>query len=149
MMKEIIRTVFIIILLIFIIGIPVFAPIYNNHVAKKTADNLADIPLPENTEFVEKTYSARKLVGSGNGMQYFGAILVKSGLPLNELENYYSGYADNEWQCIVESQESKEIRVIEHGELEFESEITGGGYYIVYSWGENYTIFNEFDLRGH
>ena len=148
MMKEI-RTVLKIILFVFIIVIPVFAPIYNNYVAKKTADNLADIPLPEKTEFVEKTYSARKLVGNGNGMQYFGAILVKSGLVLHELEEYYSGYADNEWECIVESQEAKEIRVIEHGELEFESEITGGGYYIVYSWGENHTIFNEFDLRGH
>ncbi len=138
-----------IIFLVFIIGIPVFAPFYNNCVAKSTADDLSDISLPKNTEFLEKAYLAGKLIGNGNGMQYFGAILIKSALPLEELKEYYSENADNDWECIVEQQDSKEVMMIEHGSLTFDSDVQGEGYYIVYSWGSNHTIFDEFDLRGY
>ncbi|MDE5820370.1 MAG: hypothetical protein K2N41_03720 [Lachnospiraceae bacterium] len=125
------------------------APIVNDHMAKKTAKELADLPLPNNTELIESVYKAGKLVGNGNGMQYFGAILIKSDLSLEELQEYYSGFAESEWKCIVENQTDKKIRMVEHTRLTFQSDIEGDHYYIVYSWGENHTIFHELDLRGH
>lgn len=125
------------------------APIVNNSISRKTADELASLPLPKNTEVIESVYKAEKLTGNGNGMQYFGAILIKSELSLEELKEYYSRLAQNEWDYIVEEQRESDIKVIEHGKLEFKTNITGDDYYIVYSWGGNNTIFHELDIRGH
>ena len=46
------------------------------------ANELVHFRLPKNTELIESIYKAGKLVGNGNGMQYFGVILIKSELPL-------------------------------------------------------------------
>ena len=82
-------------------------------------------------------------------MQYFGAILIKSELSLEELQEYYAEFAESEWECIVENQIDTEIRSVKPTRLTFQSDIEGDHYYIVYSWGENHTIFHELDLRGH
>ncbi len=124
-------------------------PVGNDNAAKRTAEDILSVPLPEKTNYIESKYLAGKLVGNGNGMQYFGAILIKSKLPLDELQGYYSSYADNEWTYVVEPQQHSKIDVIEHGDLEFEAKIDGAGFYIVYSWGNNNSIFSDFDIRGH
>lgn len=134
---------------IILLSILAAAPIVNDTVAKKTANELAHFPLPSNTELIESIYKAGKLVGSGNGMQYFGAILIKSEHSLDELKEYYSEFADSEWKCIVENQINKNIGMIEHTKLAFKADIKGKNYYIVYSWGNNNTIFHELDIRGH
>ena len=46
------------------------------------ANELVHFRLPKNTELIESIYKAGKLVGNGNGMQYFGVILIKSERPL-------------------------------------------------------------------
>ena len=132
-----------------ILSVLMITPIINNNMAEKTADELVDLPLPNNTEFIESIYKAGKLVGNGNGMQYFGAILIKSELSLDELKEYYLEFADNEWKCIVENQTDTEVEIIEHTNLTFKTDIEGNDYYIVYSWGDNNTIFHELDIRGH
>lgn len=137
------------VILILITGICISAPIINDCVAQQVAEELQSLPLPEKTELVEVRSAAGKLIGNGNGMQYFGAILIKSELPLAALEAYYAGYAKEEWECIVEKQDDKTVQVIEHGNLNFETEIDSENFYIVYSWGSNDSIFNELDLRGH
>lgn len=154
-MKKVIRSFIkvlaflIAVVMILIVGLCILAPFMNNRAAEQVAEDLQSIPLPEKTELVEVQSTAGKLVGNGNGMQYFGAILIKSELSLATLEAYYTGYANGEWECIVEKQSDKAIRVIEHGNLNFETEINSEDFYIVYSWGNNDSIFNEFDLRGH
>ena len=54
------------------------------------------------------------LTGNGNGMQYFGAILIRSDLSLEELDAYYSDHRSNEWEYLVEIQEGQSIDVIDH-----------------------------------
>ena len=125
------------------------APFVNDNTAKKTADKLANLPLPDNTELIETVYRAGKLVGNGNGMQYFGAILMKSGLSLEELKEYYLKYGNAEWECVVENQIGTDVKIIEHTKLTFQTNVEGDNYYIVYSWGDNHTIFHELDVRGH
>ena len=56
-------------------------------------------------------------------MQYFGAFLIKSELSLDELKEYYSNFADKEWECIVENQINTEVGLIEHANLAFKTEI--------------------------
>ena len=124
-------------------------PLINNHIAYKVEKALCEIPLPEETELIESLSQAGKLTGNGNGMQYFGAILIRSELSLEELDAYYSGYRSNEWECLVETQEGQSIEVIEHKALQFSEEIKDSGYYIVYSWGSGDSLLQELDMRGH
>ena len=134
-----------------VLSVLIAAPFVNNNAARKTAKVLEHIPLPNDTELVETVYKAGKLVGNGNGMQYFGAILIRSELSLEELKEYYSKFADpehQEWECVVEDQKGKDITIIEHGSLTFQTDVEGDNYYIVYSWGSNNSFFHEFDLRG-
>ena len=110
---------------------------------------LCETPLPEQTELIEAISKAGKLTGNGNGMQYFGAILIKSELSLEELDAYYSEYRSNEWEYLVEVQEGQSVEMLEHGGLQFSEEIKGNSYYIVYSWGSGNSLLKELDIRGH
>ena len=121
----------------------------NNNIAYKVEKELCETPLPEKTELIESISRAGKLTGNGNGMYYFGAILIQSELSLKELDDYYSDYRSNEWECLVETQEGQSIEVIDHETLQFSEEIKDSGYYIVYSWGSGNSLLEELDIRGH
>ncbi|MBQ8824665.1 MAG: hypothetical protein IJZ64_05465, partial [Ruminococcus sp.] len=110
-LNKCIKIFFVSLLLICIIFI-ISIPIINNYSASKVKKELCNIPLPSNTEIIESISKAGKLVGNGNGMQYFGAILIKSNLSLQELKNYYSQYKKS-----VDIQAEQEINKIEHGVL--------------------------------
>ena len=132
-----------------LIGGVISLPLINNHTAYKVEKALCEIPLPEETELIESLSQAGKLTGNGNGMQYFGAILIRSDLSLEELDAYYSGYRSNEWEYLVEIQEGQSIDVIDHEILNFGKEINDAGYYIVYSWESENSLLKELDIRGH
>ena len=133
---------------VLIVGV-ISIPFINNHSAYIVEKVLCEIPLPEEAELIESLSQAGKLTGNGNGMQYFGAILVRSDLSLEELDAYYSDYRSNEWEYLVETQERQPIEVIDHGTLQFTEEIKDSGYYIVYSWGSGNSPLEELDIRGH
>ena len=129
-----------------LIGSVISIQLINNHKVEKA---LCEIPLPEETELIESLSQAGKLTGNGNGMQYFGAILIKSELSLEELDAYYSRYRSNEWECLVKIQEGQSIEGIDHGTLQLAEEIKDRRYYIVYSWGSGNSLLDELDIRGH
>ncbi len=114
--------------------------------AKKVADGLAALPLPENTRIAEQKSIADKLWGSGNGMDYFGALLLESELSLEELQAHYA-------DSVVKKQSGQRIEVIEHGNYVFKTEVSSDGYYIVYALGGRNSplieLYAELDLRGH
>ncbi len=134
---------------IVLIGGVISIPLVNNYTAYKVEKALCEIPLPKETELIESLSQAGKLTGNGNGMQYFGAILIRSDLSLEELDAYYSDYRSNEWECLVEAQKGQSIEVIDHGGLQFSEEIKDSNYYIVYSWGSGNSLLQEMDIRGH
>lgn len=126
-------------------------PVVNDLHAKKVADELSVLPLPENTRIAEKLSVADKLWGNGNGMQYMGALLIESALSLEELEAFYSEIGPE--YCYVRKQDGKEITVTDHGKYGFKTDINSDDYYIVYALGkhDNFIIqlYSELDLRGH
>ncbi len=134
---------------VILIGGVISIPLINNYTAYKVEKALCEILLPEKTELIESLSQAGKLTGNGNGMQYFGAILIRSELSLEELDAYYSDYRSNEWEYLVQIQEGQSIEVIDHGALQFSKEIKDSGYYIVYSWGSGNSLLKELDIRGH
>lgn len=132
-----------------LIGGVVSIPIINNYSAYKVEKGLRETPLPERTELIDSLSCAGKLTGNGNGMQYLGAILIRSELSMEELNAYYSSYRSNEWEYLVKVQEGQSIEVIDHGMLKFSEEVKGSGYFIIYSWGSGIDLFKELDIRGH
>ncbi len=133
------------IIALLVILIAISYPI-NNHNSKKIEEELCSTPLPPNTVLVDSVSKSAKLVGNGNGIQYFGAISIKSELSMEELDEYYKQYRYDDWCYLIEHQEGTDIDVIEHGDLDFSSD---DGNYIVYTWGEGNEFFELWDLRGH
>ncbi len=125
-----------------------FIPLANDFYARQVKEELLGTPLPENTEIIDSVSRAGKLVGNGNGIQYFGAILLKSDLSLQELEDYYADFRENEWSYVVERQKDQSVEVIEHGSVRFSKKAEENGCYIVYSWGDGPNLLEELDLRG-
>ena len=145
--KFLIVTIFIVVISISLFGVVI--PLANNHYAKQVEKELRETPLPERTEIIDSVSLAGKLVGNGNSVQYFGAILLKSKLSLNDLEDYYSVYQKNEWSYVVEPQENQIITVVEHSKISFSEMVDDEAYYIVYSWGDGPDLLEELDFRGH
>ena len=127
----------------------ILCPIVNDISAKRIIANIESVPLPQDTQVAEQFSQAGKLVGNGNGMQFFGAILIESELPLEDLDKHYSLYRETPWDYIVELQDTQNVDVIEHGTFSFETDVSNGKFYIVYSWGNGISPFQDFDLRGH
>ena len=136
-------------LIVLILAAFVSVPVYNNYCAYNVEKMLCETPLPEQTELIEAISQTGKLTGNGNGMQYFGAILIKSELSLEELDAYYSDYRSSEWEYLVEVQKGQSVEMLEHGGLQFSEEINGNSYYIVYSWESGNSLLGELDIRGH
>lgn len=132
---------------LFIISIPVV----NNLTAKGVENHLKKLPLPPETELAASVSRADKLTGNGNGMQYFGAILLRSELTLDELKAFYAQYRRTEWECNVVSQREPGLDFLEnYDELRFSQyDDAPRSYYIVFSWGDGTEPFVSWDLRGH
>lgn len=138
-MKKILIPICVIAVLVCFVA--VFIPLSNDRTAENIAKQL-ESSSPADTVIIESVSKAGKLTGSGNGMQYFGAVLIKSGLTPDELSDFYS-------DAIVKKQTSQKIEVIEHVSLSFETVIDGDNYYIVYKFGDSSLPFANLDIRGH
>lgn len=148
-MKKILKIIGIIVVILPVLFM-IYIPIANDFSAVKTKNRLKNISLPKNTQYIEAISKAGKLTGNGNGMQYFGAILIKSELSKEELSSYYSNYNADDWYCSVEKQKGQQIAFIEHDTLLFKTDISSEGqYYIIYACGNGNELFSELDIRGH
>lgn len=124
----------------------VVIPFVNNAIALDVENDLKSLPLPEKTTLIESTSKAGKIIGNGNGMQYFGAILIKSDLYPDELAAYYADY-----DCYVSSQPTAAIHTTD-GALSFRHEEYDETYFIVYRWGSAPDWARDWlntDVRGH
>lgn len=124
-------------------------PISNDLCAYMVEKELLETPLPEQTVLIESISKAGKLTGNGNGMQYFGAMLIQSEQSLEQLSDFYSHYRENGWEYLVAVQEGRDISLVELERLRFSQEVSADGYYVVYSWGEGIALFEMLDIRGH
>ena len=145
----------IILFILLIIGLPLYIVLMNNEIANRTTEELANIQLPENTQMVDTISIAGKVSGNGNGMQYFGAVLLKTNLSEEELDTYYQQYRGNSSKFLIKKQETEKIEVIDKSGYYFQTfnEEDKEKYYILYSYGSADGIFLEdlleLDLRGH
>ncbi len=138
-MKKILIPICVIAVLVCFVA--VFIPLSNDRTAENIAKQL-ESSVPADTVIIESVSKAGKLTGNGNGMQYFGAMLIKSELTLDELSAFYS-------VAVVKKQTSQKIEVVEHEQMSFETVIDGDDYYIVYMFDGSSSFFANLDIRGH
>ena len=131
--------------LFFLFGVPAV----NDLTAVRVKNALCALPLPERTERGDAVAKAGKLVGNGNGMQFYGAILIKSALSEQELAAFYRPFAANEWSCQVARQTTPRIDSIELGAVSFKVSPDSGAFYRVQTWGDSRFVLRDWDLRGH
>ncbi len=146
-------------LLIVIIALPFVSyagiVITNNCIADKIEKDLVKYQMPSDTELLDSISIAGKLSGNGNGMQYMGAILVKSNLSAEELREYY----DLDFDYIeVRKQENRTLDFIHHS-YSFNNfpETQEISCYSIVCWdsnrkecfGEFVSELLDFDIRGH
>ena len=154
---KIVKRIFLILLILLItspmilyIGIVVT----NNCIADRIEKDLVSYQLPASTKLVDSISVAAKLTGSGNGMQYMGAILVESGLSLEELKEYYSSEFDN---IEVNKQETTSLDYIQNVYFNAQFESDEKTYYSIICWDDNreemfgdfISELLDFDIRGH
>ncbi len=82
-MKKILKYIGIILLCLIIPAALSFVPIGNNVILKKHTNELENFKLNATYEILAKDDECGKLVGNGNGMQYFSALLIHSEKNLN------------------------------------------------------------------
>lgn len=124
-------------------------PIINDITASSIKNELLALPLPDKTELFDSVSKTGKLVGNGNGMQYFGALLIKTELSEKDITTYYQQFAINERNCNVERQTTRQIEMVENETISFHMTPDDNQYYIIYSWGESNFFLRDLDLRGH
>ncbi|MBQ4131720.1 MAG: hypothetical protein IJD71_05220 [Clostridia bacterium] len=147
-----------VILLIVIVTLPIASyigiVITNNVIANNIEKDLIAYELPPNTKLVDSVSVAAKLTGSGNGMQYMGAVLVESILSEEELKEHYSSSFD---YIEVSQQETPKLDFIQSVYFNADIESEDKTYYSIICWDDNRReMFGDllcelldFDIRGH
>lgn len=127
-------------------------PFVNNALAYRTAKAVKSVTLPRDTVYSESFYTAGKLTGNGNGMQYLGGILVKSELSADELADYYANQPGCAERIRVKPQTGQTVAAAEREAPDLRTPIQEDGFYIVYAWGDQpgwLSPFLDLDMRGH
>lgn len=143
------RTVATVILgvVLIIAGFAVSVPVVNDATARDVEAELVRLPLPVGAERIDSIAQAGKLVGNGNGMQYLGALLIRSDQSLEQLRSFYHAYDDPAVDVI--STTGTEIGEF-HGASGFLARPGEAGTFVVYAWGHGPGwLYEDFDLRGH
>lgn len=132
--------------------------IANNNIANNLEKDLKKAPLPENTVLVDSISVAAKMTGNGNGMQYYGAIVVESELSEEELKAHYEEYGN---YIFVRVQENEYVLNDDYlNNHTFDNLEEGKTYYCIESWEYNKISYYEnsptlldiilnFDIRAH
>ena len=145
-----------------------YVPNIDDLYARNVMLTLKNAESPKDTEFVDMAYISGSLMGNGDGIDFLGAILVKSPLSEEELISYYK---DNTGLSEVHAEKLKQngysagniylgvdgtisgyaVKGIDRGSLYFinTSEIKED-YYLIYAFKtDEYPFISNFDLRGY
>lgn len=124
-----------VLLLIFAVVIPMV----NNAIALGVENRLKALPLPEGATQIASVSAAGDLTDANYGMQYFGAILIQSDLPVLDIIDFYNPYRHELMDCMVEKQSDATVTIngktLNDGKVRFTIENVGANAYMIYSWG--------------
>ena len=129
----------------------------NNRIAKTLERQLLNCQLPPNSALIDSAAVAGKMTGNGNGMQWFGVILIRSDMSEDMLSEWYYSHVhmeDTDWINVIK-QETPEI--FEYSNRRFNNYANEDDCYQVRLFrssavGTESSVWESllnFDLRGH
>ena len=146
---KIIRTAGILLLVLLVLGTVIALLFYWNSFILRglVSDFKSELRAAEGIEIVETVSDYGKLNGNGNGINYFGAVLVKVDNP-DVLDTLVSLNKDFDVMNYYK-QEKREIdlRYAERAHLSFENLSTD--YYVVWFYQSEHPMSNPLDIKGH
>lgn len=155
-MKKILKYIGIILIFLMIPAALLFVPIGNNLILQKHTNELKELKLNSDYEILAIDSECGKLIGNGNGMQYFSALLIHSKETLkweNDVDNYGEGVflvsiSDEDFADFIGEYYSRVSSSNIKKKLK-ELKITDD-YYVLYSFynADLNSIWND-DLRAH
>jgi hypothetical protein len=149
MNSNIIRTFGIIMLVLLVLGTVIALLFYWNSFILRglVSDFKSELRAAKGIEIVETVSDYGKLNGNGNGINYFGAVLVKVDNP-DVLDTLVSLNKDFDVMDYYK-QEKREIDLnyAEHAHLSFEN--LSPDYYVVWFYQGEHPMSNPLDIKGH
>ncbi len=76
--------------LLALVGTAVWVHFANDAAAQQLESRVQQLPVPAGVEVIDSGWAAQRLSGTGNGMQYAGALLIRSQLDTAKLETAYA-----------------------------------------------------------
>ena len=144
---------------IFIVGVLLIilfmVSLFINHnfiISHCLMNNFKDlIKTEESIEIMQSKTAHGKLCGNGNGINYFGTVLVKADS--EEALKEVSNKLDEEFEAVgyvIQSGTQIDNYFIEHLSLEYNEPITEGEtYYSIYYFNSSNKYSYTLDIRGH
>lgn len=130
LLKHIKRTI-VLALLTLVVLLYVAIVLANNYKAAQLEKRLKDYPIPPDTYVVDSLAIAGKMDGNGNGMQWYGFLLIDSELSKDDLTRWYEEAIhtqDDEWLWIAHQETPY---VFQHHKKQFSGFTDNGQLYQV------------------
>lgn len=137
--------------LLVLLAAPVSVTLVNDGAARDIDKQLLALPAPKGGGVVESLSQAGKVAGNGNGMQYVGALLVRSDRGIGAVSGHYATVSEDiDLDVTVVSSAGIESQGF-HGANGFLGHPRpDGDLYVVYAFGDGPGgFFESVDLRGH
>lgn len=114
----------------------------NDRAAENIADYLAELPMPNGCEVVEKIYLSGHIKESERYPFYYGGVLIKSDKTEEELKEYFKQFPPyDEYLCSVTRQETQNLEEVHAASRldrdYFLTDVSDGDYYLLHSISEN------------
>ncbi len=138
-------------MLIQMFALPAICTSVNNSLSLKTVEVMKEIPLPEDTGYIETVTFTGRVSGTGDGTDLFSAMLIKSELSEDELVRYYSAYdyGTEQGKYYVTKQTGQKIEKVYSADVYLVHELKENeDYYLIYVYGKTIPPFSWFDIRG-
>lgn len=149
MNSNIIRTFGVIMLVLVIIGSGIaLLTNWNSMLLRGLVSDLkSELRAAKGIEIIETVSDYGKLNGNGNGINFFGAVLVKAENP-DVLDTLVSLNKDFDVMDYYKQEKRKiDLNYAEHAHLSFEN--LSPDYYVVWFYQSEHPMSNPLDIKGH
>lgn len=140
-----------VLVLLVLLAVPVSVTLVNDGAARDIETQLLDLPAPEGGEVAESMSQAGRMVGNGNGMQYVGALLVRSDRGIGAVSGHYATVSEGiDLDVTVVTSAGIESQGFHGADGFLAHPGPGDDLYVVYAFGDGPGgFFESVDLRGH
>lgn len=148
--RRVIRVLMIVVAAVLLL-IGVAVPMINNAIAYGIEKDLRALPLPDGAQLIVSGSAAQRYSDTGNGIEYLGALLLRTDMTREELAAFYAPYVTALETCTVVPADGRQV--LGREVFSAKAEGAGDGCFVVYTLksasGLPLRSLLETDIRGH